>query len=217
MEPLKQDLFGEIRREMRGQESVIVRDCSAAHPLVRWFARRLLAREAGALALLESIPQTPDVVDVSRDRLVRTWIDGRPLQVARSRDPDFYRQAMRLLRGIHAAGVVHNDLAKEPNLLVDAAGQPAIIDFQIALFPRRRHRLFRLLGREDLRHMLKHKRTYCPQHLTARERAILATPSLLSRVLRQTFKPVYYFVTRRLLGWADREGAGPREAGRKSQ
>lgn len=216
MKPLKKDLFGEIRRESRDGKNVIVRDCSGAHPLVRWFARRLLAREAAALALLESVAQTPNVVDISRDRLVRSWIDGQPLQIARSRDPDYYRDAMRLLRKIHAAGVVHNDLAKEPNLLVDAEGRPAIIDFQIALCPRRRHRLFRLLGREDVRHLLKHKHTYCPQRLTSREQSILATPSALSRWMRRFVKPVYYFVTRRALGWADREGAG-RNSGLKSE
>lgn len=216
MKPLKKDLFGEIRRESRAGETVTVRDCSGAHPLVRWFARRLLAREAAALALLEAVPQTPDVVELSRDRLVRSWIDGQPLQIARCRNPEYYRDAMRLLRTIHTAGVVHNDLAKEPNLLVDADGRPAIIDFQIALFPKHRHRLFRLLGREDVRHLLKHKRTYCPQLLTTRERNILATPSVLSRSMRRFVKPVYYFVTRRILGWADREGAGPK-SGLKSE
>jgi hypothetical protein len=63
---------------------------------------------------------------------------------------------------------------------------------------------------EDLRHLLKHKRTYCASHLTAREREILASPALISRLWMLTGKPVYLFVTRRLLGWADREGAGDR-------
>jgi hypothetical protein len=105
---------------------------------------------------------------------------------------------------------VHNDLAKEPNFLVTADGRPAIIDFQLAWFCPRRGRLFRLLAREDLRHLLKHKRTYCPQFLTARERRILASPSWPARIWMKTGKPVYLFVTRRLLGWRDREGAGDR-------
>jgi hypothetical protein len=85
-----------------------------------------------------------------------------------------------------------------------------VIDFQLAWRPRRRGRLFRLLAREDLRHLLKHKRTYCAAHLTQRERAILERRSFLSRAWMATGKPLYLCVTRRLLGWADREGAGDR-------
>ncbi|HZW59805.1 MAG TPA: hypothetical protein VFE85_05880, partial [Woeseiaceae bacterium] len=101
-------------------------------------------------------------------------------------------------------------LAKEPNLLVSPHGHAAFIDFQLASYRPRRDRLFRLLAHEDLRHLLKHKRSYRPDLLTARERRILASPSLLSRLWMRTVKPVYLFITRRLLGWADREGAGDR-------
>ena len=135
------------------------------------------------------------------------------MQVARPQDDtDYFRDARRLLRRLHRAGVVHNDLAKEPNLLVTPDGRAAFIDFQLAARFRKRSGLFRLLAREDIRHLLKHKRTYCAEALTTREKAILTTPSLPSRIYMRTVKPVYLFVTRRLLGWADREGAGDRGA-----
>jgi hypothetical protein len=67
-----------------------------------------------------------------------------------------------------------------------------------------------MLAYDDLRHLLKHKRTYCPAHLTRRERAILARRSLLAALWAATGKPLYRIVTRRLLGWSDREGAGDR-------
>jgi hypothetical protein len=70
--------------------------------------------------------------------------------------------------------------------------------------------LFRTLAREDIRHLLKHKRTYCPEYLTQREKTILDNPSALSKFWMLTVKPVYLFITRRLLGWQDREGAGDR-------
>jgi hypothetical protein len=73
-----------------------------------------------------------------------------------------------------------------------------------------RGRLFRMMAREDLRHLLKHKRTYCSCSLTTREIKILATPALPSRIWMRTGKPLYLFVTRRLLNWTDREGAGDR-------
>jgi serine/threonine protein kinase len=120
------------------------------------------------------------------------------------------RRERRGLRRLHRAGVVHNDLAKEPNWLVDDAGRPALVDFQLASVSRRRGPLFRLLAREDLRHFLKHKRTYLPEALTARERRILATPAWTSRIWMASGKRLYLLVTRRWLGWADREGAGDR-------
>jgi len=114
------------------------------------------------------------------------------------------------VRKLHGAGVLHNDLAKEPNWLVLPDGRPGLIDFQLAWVRHRRGRMFRLLGREDLRHALKHKRQYCAPSLSARERAILARPAWTSRLWMATGKKIYMFITRRILGWADREGAGDR-------
>ena len=118
------------------------------------------------------------------------------------------------MRRMHAAGVLHNDLAKEPNWLVAPDGRPALVDFQLAMRPRFRGRLFRMLAYDDLRHLLKHKRTYCPESLTARQRAMLARRSPLAALWARTGKPLYRFVTRGLLGWSDREGAGDRSAPR---
>ena len=55
---------------------------------------------------------------------------------------------------------------------------------------------------DDLRHLLKHKRTYFPARLTARQVAILRRRSALSALWQRTGKPLYRFVTRRLLGWS---------------
>jgi hypothetical protein len=106
--------------------------------------------------------------------------------------------------------VLHNDLAKEPNWLVTADGRPALVDFQLAARPRRRGIAFRTLAYDDLRHLLKHKRTYCAPCLSERQRRILARRSLISAAWARTGKPVYRLITRRLLGWSDREGAGDR-------
>jgi hypothetical protein len=75
---------------------------------------------------------------------------------------------------------------------------------------RRRGRVFRALAYDDLRHWLKHKRSYLPERLTARQRAVLQRRSWISRAWMATGKPVYRFITRRLFNWADREGAGDR-------
>lgn len=209
-ELLKKDLFGEVRREFVAAEPRIVRDATAARGWLRWLARLLLRREARALAALGGFHGVPQLIATDALRLERSFIDGLPLHRARPDRPAYFCRAARLLRRLHARDIVHNDLAKEPNLLVTPDGEPALIDFQLAWHSPRRGRLFRVLAYDDLRHLLKHKRTYCPAALTNRERAILGRPSLPSRIWLRTVKPLYLFVTRKLLGWEDREGASER-------
>ena len=207
---LKKDLFGEVRLESGVGTPRIVRDTASAALPVRWLARGLMRREARVLAALDGLDGVPALIRTDRTSLVRAYLEGAPMHHARPADPGYFRDALRLLRRLHARGVVHNDLAKEPNLLVTSGGTPAFVDFQMAWHSPGRGRLFRILGYDDLRHLLKHKRSYCAGHLTARQRRILATPSLPSRLWMRIVKPPYLFVTRRLLGWADREGASDR-------
>jgi RIO-like serine/threonine protein kinase len=130
------------------------------------------------------------------------------MQQAQPRERAYYRDALRLLARMHRHGIVHNDAAKEPNWLVRVDGTPALVDFQIAWTRGKRGALFRLLAREDLRHLLKHKRTYCAHALTARQRTILDTPAIQARVWRATFKRFYKLVARRMFGYWDNEGQG---------
>jgi len=208
---LKADLFGTVRIQYVAAGPVIVRDTRGARPWLAWLARWLARREARALRRLEDLTGTPRLLDFDGRVLRRHWLAGEPMQRARPVEGRYYREALGLLRRLHRAGVTHNDLAKETNWLVTPGGAPALVDFQLAVVHRRRGRLFRVLAREDLRHLLKHKRTYLPDALTARQRRVLATPSAPSRLWRASGKRAYLFVTRRLLGWADREGAGDRQ------
>src|SRR5204862_3986914 len=183
---LKSDVFGRIRRV----GNVVVRETDHARPWARALARHLMRREHRALSRLAvgaGIEGIPRVVELDALKLTRSWIEGAPMQLAKPHDPAYFRAASRLLRRLHAANVIHNDLAKETNWLVTPDGRPALVDFQLAmtLSPGRkkpgRGPLARALGHDDLRHLLKHKRTYLPERLTAREQRILATPSLLAR------------------------------------
>jgi hypothetical protein len=208
-QPLKSDTFGTVSR----QGQTVVRDAGTARPWARWLALRLMRREHRALsrlALGDGIEGIPRVLDCGPGRLTRSWIEGTPMHLAQPRDPAYFRAAARLLRRLHAANVIHNDLAKETNWLVTPGGLPALVDFQLAMTLERRGRLARALGRDDIRHLLKHKRTYLPEKLTAREKRILATPSAASRAWMATGKPVYLFITRKIFRWRDREGAGDR-------
>jgi RIO-like serine/threonine protein kinase len=206
---LKADVFGTITRH----GDTVVRDARAARVWARWLALRLLQREHRALtrlALKRGTDGVPRVLELSSGRLVRSWIEGAPMQIAQPRDPGYFRAASKLIRRLHAANVIHNDLAKETNWLVTPDGRPAVVDFQLAMTLTRRGPFARALAHDDIRHLLKHKRSYLPHALTARERRILATPSLPSRLWMASGKRVYLFITRRIFRWRDREGAGDR-------
>ncbi len=131
-------------------------------------------------------------LDFVPGRLTRSWMEGAPMQVAKPRDAAYFRAAARLLRRLHTANVIHNDLAKETNWLVTPDGRPALVDFQLAMTLTTRGSLARALGHDDIRHLLKHKRSYLPEKLTAREKKILATPSLLSRLWMASGKRSIY-------------------------
>jgi len=207
---LKRDLFGEVWVLDSQDPPLIVRDTQPARWWLAWLARSLLRREALALAALHEIDGVPQLVECDRYALTRSFLPGKPMYEARPNSAAYFAAAAKLLRRIHRAGVTHNDLAKEPNILVDENGMPAIVDFQLATVSEKRSRLFRIAAREDIRHLLKHKRTYRADLLSAREKSILNSPSPLSRTYMFTIKPLYLFVTRRLLGWSDREGAAER-------
>jgi RIO-like serine/threonine protein kinase len=206
---LKSDVFGRVQRI----GDVVVRDADHARPWVRLLAVHLMRREFRALTRLAQgagIDGIPRALKLDPRQLTRSWIDGAPMQIARPRDPAYFHASSRLLRRMHAANVIHNDLAKETNWLVTPDGRPALVDFQLAMTLTKRGPLARALGHDDIRHLLKHKRTYLPELLTAREKRILARHSLVSRVWMATGKKVYLFVTRKILRWRDREGAGDR-------
>jgi RIO-like serine/threonine protein kinase len=206
---LKRGDCGDILTVAGPEQTIVVRDLSTARCV--WLARHLARREARALERLAALDRVPSLIALEPERLRRTFVPGRPMHEAQPRTPCYYRDALRLLRQIHARRVAHNDVAKEANWLCCSDGGPAILDFQLAICFERRGRWFRLLAREDLRHLFKHKAYYLPEALTARQRRLLAEPSWATRCWRVLFKPSYHFVTRRLLGWPEREGAAERQ------
>jgi len=207
---LKKDLFGEVWQVVENGEAAILRDARPARWWLAWIARGLMRREARILAALDGIDGVPQLLQCQDAVLRRSFIRGVPLYQGRPNESDYFKKAAQLLRKLHRAGVAHNDLAKEPNILLRDDGSPAFIDYQLATWSKRRGRLFRAAAREDIRHLLKHKRTYRADLLTMRERSILDAPSPVSRIWMNVFKPLYMFVTRTLFKWSDREGAADR-------
>ncbi|MCQ0989759.1 serine/threonine protein kinase [Jiella marina] len=211
---LKRDIFGEIaigHLESDTATKVIRRRVAASARPVRRFAWHLANREITALSALKDVAGVPQLLGVDKEALYRGYIEGAPLHVAKPKgNLAYFQDAKRLMREIHRAGVAHNDLAKPQNWLITPDGRAALIDLQLAVRFRRRGPLFRLLAREDLRHLLKQKKSFCKQYLTPSEKRMLAQKSLPARVWLKTGKPVYNLVTRGIFNWSDGEGTKDR-------
>jgi len=187
------------------------RDLTASPWWLRLPARYLARREAQALRRIDGMPATPRLLRWDGTWLDRSFLDGQAMYLRPPRgDVAYFRAARRLLQQLHRRGVAHNDLAKEANWLVREDGSPALIDFQLAVRGNPRSRWMRLLAREDLRHLLKHKRMYCREALTPVELRLLKRHSWVRDLWFRTGKPVYRLVTRKWLKWEDNEGQGPR-------
>ena len=212
---LKRDVFSTVERgRFRGDEGEVEAVLRRLDQIPTWIsplAFHLFARERRTLAVAGTLGIAPALLFAGKRVLVRSWIDGVALHIAKPfGDADYFRSAKAALRKLHRAGVCHNDLAKEQNWLRGRDGKAYLTDFQLAASFKRRNALFRLAAYEDLRHLLKHKRRYAPEALTAAERRVLAKKSLPTRVWMATGKKVYYAITRGLFRFTDREGGGRR-------
>jgi hypothetical protein len=214
---LKRDVFSTVERGTfrsdGGEVPGVLRRLDEVPWWSRPLARHLFNRERRALAVANKLAIAPPLIYDDNDKLVRGYIAGSALKIARPfGDHEYFRSARAALRALHRAGISHNDLAKEQNWLRSPDGRAYLLDFQLAWVFRRRSWLFRIAAYEDLRHFLKHKRRYIPDAVTASERRILAKKSLPTRIWMATGKKLYILVTRGLFGFIDHEGGGPRMA-----
>ena len=202
---------GRFRKSDGGEVDAVLRRLD----LVPWWssipARHLFSRERRALALARDLHVGPELLWVGHKVLVRGFIDGVALHLAKPfGDTGYFRSAKQALRKLHRAGICHNDLAKEQNWLRGADGRAYLTDFQLAACFKTRGRLFRIAAYEDLRHLLKHKRSYAAEALTPKERKILARKSFVASIWLMTGKKLYRAITRGLFNFTDREGGGRR-------
>jgi hypothetical protein len=212
---LKRDVFSTVERGRfrndGGDADAVLRRLDQVPWWSFLLAYHLFSRERRALALARELHVGPDLLWAGRRALVRGFINGVALHLAKPvGDVAYFRSAKEALRKLHRAGICHNDLAKEQNWLRGHDGRAYVTDFQLAVCFKSRSRLFRIAAYEDLRHLLKHKRTYAPEALTPQERKILARKSLPARIWLMTGKKVYRAITRGVFNFTDREGGGRR-------
>jgi predicted Ser/Thr protein kinase len=212
---LKRDVFSAVERgRFRGDNGEVDAVLRRLDDVPWWSlipARHLFARERRALAKAHGLNVGPELLWAGRQALVRGFIDGVALHLAKpSGDAGYFRSAKEALRKLHRAGICHNDLAKEQNWLRGRDGRAYVTDFQLAACFKTRGRLFRMAAYEDLRHLLKHKRSYAPDALTPKEHKVLGRKSFVATVWLKTGKKIYRGITRGLFNFTDREGGGRR-------
>ena len=143
-----------------------------------WLGRRLAAREQGfmdRLAGIDGVPPSLGQVRVAGRRLdnavARQFVDGHALRPDERVNAEFFPRFDRLLAEVHRRGVAHVDLHKRENILVDEAGRPHLVDFQISfalpaggsLAARAFGGVLRVLQRCDAYHLLKHRMKHAPE------------------------------------------------------
>jgi serine/threonine protein kinase len=212
---LKRDLFSTVERgrflTSNGEVEAVLRRIDRVPLWTFAIAQHLFAREKRALAAAGELGVAPRLLFAGRQVLVRAWIDGVALQIAKPYgDRAFFRSAKAALRKLHRAGICHNDLSKQQNWLRGRDGRAYLMDFQLASCFSRRGRWFRLLAYEDLRHLLKHKHRYLLDEFTPSEWKLRSRKSALASLWLVSGKRVYHRITRSAFGFVDQEGGGMR-------
>jgi len=180
----------------------------AGTPL-RWLGRWQCRREVGFYRHLAGLPCVPALLGLVGDTAyLRAFVPGHPLSHERPVPDGFWPRLDAAIREVHRRGIAYVDSNKPENVLVSDDGRPFLIDFQIAWGGGRgalgRWWLARL-QREDLYHVLKHKRRFGRDSMTAEEMASVRRRSPLIRAHRVLNRP-YRMVRRRLLRWLRRTG-----------
>jgi hypothetical protein len=131
-----------------------------------WLGNRAARHERKlleALSGLEGIPAPSATVAVGGQILpnavAREYIAGHPLGNRERVEDAFFLELRALLRAMHERRVIYVDLHKRENIVVNQAGRPCLIDFQISLrWPSWLPRwwLFELFRRSDEYHLMKH-------------------------------------------------------------
>jgi hypothetical protein len=188
-----------------------------------WIGRLMTRSEVSKLRRCAGIREVPQVLArIDSHMYVYEYIEGKSLNEKPALPADFFDRLLIALQQVHARKLVHFDLHKPGNLLVDTEGRPHIIDFQIAryigdrfLLSRRLSSYFRRwLQSYDLYHIYKHKRRLQPQLLTEAEKKLSYNHTLALEIQRAIAKP-YKKIRRACLRSLYAKGilAGTRDAG----
>jgi len=122
--------------------SWVIKDFSVCHPAVRsTWSQLLLRREYKACNRLDGLEGVPQSCTREGPFALRyRFMPGSTLREAHDKGcefpADFFLQLENLVAAMHARHIVHLDLRNARNILLQANGRPALLDFQTALSSR---------------------------------------------------------------------------------
>jgi hypothetical protein len=168
---------------------------------LKWLGRRLCDREVRIYEDLSDLPNIPPLLGrVGETGFVHRLAPGRPLKRNIAVPDGFFEQLQELLAELHRRGIAYLDTNKLSNIVLGDDGRPHLIDFQISWDERSLPPCLRAISRwwlrrmqrEDLYHVLKHKRRLRPDELSDDERTA-SHPSWLIRTHRAIIAPYKNF------------------------
>jgi len=114
------------------QGKAVVKDFNGKILPVRWYGRWQIRREASIYRRLAGVSGVPRYFGrIGKNAMAIEFIDGERISHWKRRDlpPALFVRLWELIERIHSRGIVHIDLRKRDNILVNASGEVFIIDF----------------------------------------------------------------------------------------
>ena len=177
-----------------GQGKAVLKDHGACDP---WFAKVLgpvlTWREARALNRLHGVSGVPDILGrPSSSSLLLEYLSATQLSDDNNENIDwsnFFRRLEILLDDIHKRGVAHCDLRSPFNTLIDAEGNPVIVDFVASVSRGRSWNLvanwvFERFARADKEAMTKLKKSVASELISEQEQTQYLKRSRLEQLMR---------------------------------
>lgn len=174
-------VFGkpDLDRVEVGGRVLMIKDVGRKNLFFRWTLGQWLIHKEwqiySRLAGIKGIPKALERID--RYAFAMEFIPGRPIQRGENLPFSFFQELERILKEVHARGVVHLDLRHKGNILLSDKQEPILIDFNSAYsFKEKgllRRYLFPLLSRIDDGGYLKLKNRVSSSFMTHEELTFL--------------------------------------------
>jgi hypothetical protein len=187
-----------------GDGEAVLKDYSHCDRLFAGLIGPLLVwRETSALARLEGTPGVPRLIRTLGPRaFLMEHLRGadKARKQPQTAQPVFFERLGQLVERIHARGVAHCDMRRSGNILVDASGEPYLVDFVSCAFLRPWWHplgwLFPLLCQADRDAIIKLKNRVAPELMTEEERGRLnhSRIGLIARGFGAVVRDIFRFL-----------------------
>lgn len=169
----------DLHRVKVGGRILMVKEVKSKNFFVRWsIGLWLIQNEWRVYSRLTGVEGIPNVIErIDRFSFAIEYIPGSPMRRGEDLPASFFADLAKVLREVHARGVVHLDLRHKGNILISEQGKPFIIDFNSSFaFADKgffRRFLFPALRWVDYGGFLKLKERVSPSLMTPEESSFL--------------------------------------------